>query len=343
LEELKLKLAKDFEGAPDMIVPEFMKTKNFAEMKARLAKLPKKSLPDFAARKATLQAMKEKLQEIRKTAETMDKPDKAFFDDVKKTLAESMDPKVAPFQLPELTAAEMETLQAVKAKKVPVEGTRFVENFGEELIEAREVTEEAHTDLLFASSRARQYMVEQVHNVFGSMVFDMARATEEMMRMRRAGQDLLDSETAAGADPECLAEFSEEFRTINYNFGGEMNQCATYAYYPARRYINSIFYPYMSYVVDEISSLHYLIMGMLSRSNVARDQESVLNVLDVLVQGERLRANMFAAEVLYWEGNAFADAHIYYINYMQECGTDLIARYTTGYNFVMSQYDRCRA
>jgi hypothetical protein len=217
-----------------------------------------------------------------------------------------------------------------------------LENFGEDLMERHDETYEAHTDLLWASGRARNYMVEQVFNVFGSMVFDMARATEEMMRMRRAGQDLLDSETAAGADPECLAEFREEFRTINYYFGGQMNTCARYAYYPARRYINTIFYPYLDYVVNEISSLHYLVLSMMTRSNLARDQESMVRVVDVLTQGELLRGDMFGREVLYWEGNAFADAHIYYINYLEECGTDIINRYTIGYNFVMGQYDQCR-
>jgi hypothetical protein len=120
-----------------------------------------------------------------------------------------------------------------------------------------------------------------------------------------------------------------------------MNICATNAYWPARRYVNSIFYPYLAYTVTEISSLHYVVMSMMSRANLARDQESLIRVLDVLIAGDQLRFDLFATEVLYWEAHAFADAHIDYLANMRECGQSLIDRYTMSTNYILFQLGIC--
>jgi hypothetical protein len=162
-----------------------------------------------------------------------------------------------------------------------------------------------------------------------------------MMRKRNEVQDLIDWEIEVGAAEQCVQLQQENFASINYEHGRELNRCATYAYYPARRYVNSIFYPYLEYTVSEINSLHYVVMSMMNRANLARDQASLLNVLDVLVPGDQLRFDQFASEVLYWEGNAFADAHIYYLENMRNCGENLIERYAMGANYIKYQLGLC--
>jgi hypothetical protein len=159
--------------------------------------------------------------------------------------------------------------------------------------------------------------------------------------MRNKVQDLIDWEVSVGASEYCVEVQKSNFAGTNYYYGQEMNRCATYAYYPARRYVNSIFYPYLDYTVNEISSLHYVVLNMMYRANVARDQESLISVLDTLITGDRLRFDLFASEVLYWEGNAFADAHIYYLSNMAECGQSLIDRYTMATEYIIFQLGLC--
>jgi hypothetical protein len=175
LEELKANLAEEFEGVPNMVIPEFMKTQSFDEMKARLAKMPKIPLPDFASRKATLKEMKAKLEEISKTASTMDKPDKAFYEEVKKTLKESMDPKVGRLELPELTEAEKAVLAGKKTATLTadVAPNRFVEDFGDEVYSNHLEAASLQKSLFASTGMARRYMVDQVYDVFAPMTFDL--------------------------------------------------------------------------------------------------------------------------------------------------------------------------
>jgi hypothetical protein len=165
-----------------MLIPEFLRTESFDEMKARFAKMPQVPLPDFAGRKATLKEMKAKLEKIRKTATTMDKPDKAFFEEVKKTLKESMDPKVGPLELPELTEEEKAVMAAKKTvvaeKKigaVDVAPNLFVEDFGRWVYRSHSEAQRTQRGLLTSTSQARRYMVDQVYDVFGPLTFDMGK------------------------------------------------------------------------------------------------------------------------------------------------------------------------
>jgi hypothetical protein len=178
LDELKAKIAKDLEGLPAIQMPDFMKL-SYEEMKANMDGMPAAPLPDFAARKATLVGLKAKLSALR-TGQSTAKPNKAFFDEIQKTLVESMEVKMVDFKLPELSEEELSSKPILVRGPDAQKGSRNlgrVENFGDEIERVHEDAVDLHRSLLEGTREARHGMVDNVYDSYGDMTYNLGRFT----------------------------------------------------------------------------------------------------------------------------------------------------------------------
>jgi hypothetical protein len=179
LDELRAKLALDLHGMPAL--PELAEFKLTDEMKAKFnaGEMPAMGkMPDFAARKATLAGLKAKLEGLRAAQTQEVKPNKAFFEEIQKTLVESMDMKMVDFKLPANDLKEVKaSMKPTASKSAPkVERKmRNVENFTEEIYNLHEANVDLHRFMLEGTRVARTTMVDTVYNVYHDIVHNLGK------------------------------------------------------------------------------------------------------------------------------------------------------------------------
>jgi hypothetical protein len=171
LSELKMNLDIEIAALPAM--PEFKSFKPRAPVGT-----PNGLVPDFAARKITLENLKAKITGLQASQKKDVKPNPAFFAEMQKTLEESMTVKLMSVEIPKYNpnAAKPKSRKAkaapVVAKNMPKVQQKFrnVDNFTAEMYRLGEEGADLHRRMLEDTRVERNDMVEVVYDIFNDMV-----------------------------------------------------------------------------------------------------------------------------------------------------------------------------
>jgi hypothetical protein len=132
-------------------------------------------------------------------------------------------------------------------------------------------------------------------------------------------QAAIDFDEAAGAATECVEEQKDIFEARNRYYGAQVNRCANFIYNRGRSFLRTVFYPTMEVAMNSIGSQQYVILRLLSMTNVARNQEQLINLLHNEFDNVRDRWTTNWEVVLEWEEDRFGDEMIVYRTEMAEC------------------------
>jgi hypothetical protein len=168
LGELKLKLDSEIAGLPAM--PEFKSPKPRTNIKLT------GQVPDFEARKITLENLKAKLTDLQATQTKNGKPNKAFFAEMQKTLEDSMSVEMVNFKMPQFSVKKaMQLKRALPVAAIVVKESRNIANFSEEMYRLHEIGTELHREILEGTRRDRLAMVQVIENVYQDMTQDVGK------------------------------------------------------------------------------------------------------------------------------------------------------------------------
>jgi hypothetical protein len=117
----------------------------------------------------------------------------------------------------------------------------------------------------------------------------------------------------------CINDQRDVFIARSRYFGDELNRCTYFTNNHAREYLRDVFYPTLDSAIQTVNGHQYMILEVMSRTNVARDQERILQLLRNDFSNTRDRwANNWQV-VLDFEENRFEDELVWERAELVEC------------------------